>query len=263
MDTKALRQKILDLAIHGHLLPQDPNDEPAIELLKRIRKEKEHLIKEGTIKKTSITDSTIYKTDDDRYYERIGKSNIDITDEIAFEIPQGWEWSRMNVVANLYTGDSISEEEKKSKYTNVLGKEYIGTKDISFDHIVDYKNGVSIPDKYISNFNIAPAESILLCIEGGSAGRKIAQINQSVCFGNKLCCFDFYDFAISKYVYYYLQSPSFFENFKGNISGIIGGVSMTKLKTLLIPLPPLAEQERIVGEIEKIFAVLDRIEREV
>jgi type I restriction enzyme, S subunit len=256
MTGKQLLDSILQEAIQGRLVPQDPNDELASVLLDNIRQEKAKLVEEGKIKKSSITDSTIYKTDEGRYYERIGKKEIDITDEIPFDIPQGWEWSRMNVVANLYTGDSINEEEKKSKYTNVLGKEYIGTKDISFDHIVDYKNGVSIPDKYILNFNIAPAESILLCIEGGSAGRKIAQINQSVCFGNKLCCFNFYDFAISKYVYYYLQSPSFFENFKENISGIIGGVSMNKLRTLLLPIPPLAEQKRIVEKIEEIEKLL-------
>lgn len=131
--------------------------------------------------------------------------------------------------------------------------EYIGTKDVGFNHVVNYANGIAIPDEHIPQFKIAPSKSVLLCIEGGSAGRKIAQLEKNVCFGNKLCCFVPYAMAISKYIYFYLQSPSFFENFRGNIAGIIGGVSVNTLKSLLIPLPPIKEQKRIVAQIEKLF----------
>ena len=130
--------------------------------------------------------------------------------------------------------------------------EYIGTKDVSFNHIVNYANGIAIPNEHISQFKIAPSRSVLLCIEGGSAGRKIAQIEKNVCFGNKLCCFVPYMMDISEYIYCYLQSPSFFENFRGNLAGIIGGVSVNTLKSLLIPLPPIEEQKRIVAQIDVI-----------
>ncbi len=251
-----LKKSILQEAIQGRLVPQVESEGTAAELLQQIKEEKQRLVKEGKLKKSALNDSVIYKGDDNRYWEKVGNETRCIDEEIPFEIPASWTWVRINDIANLYTGNSINEKEKSTKYSGVSGREYIGTKDVGFDNVVKYDNGISIPEKYISQFRTAPKQSILLCIEGGSAGRKIAQMSKAVCFGNKLCCFDFYNLAISKYAYYYLQSPSFFENFKGNVSGIIGGVSVNRLKTLFIPLPPLAEQERIVAQIESLFAAL-------
>ena len=180
----------------------------------------------------------------------------DISEEIPFDAPANWMWVRLSSVANLYTGNSISETEKKHKYTEVEGVEYIGTKDVRFDHKVQYSNGVNIPSQYISLFKIAPRDSVLLCIEGGSAGKKVAIIDRDVCFGNKLCCLSPYDTTLSKYVFYYLQSPLFFDSFRGNIAGIIGGVSVNTLKTLIMPLPPTLEQKRIVQSIDELFEQL-------
>ena len=248
-----LKKSILQEAIQGKLVPQDPNDEPASVLLQRIKEEKQRLVKEGKLKKKDIVDSIIYKGDDNKYYEQIGKNLIDITDEIPFEIPNNWVWTRLSNVANIYTGNSISETEKKAKYTNVVGRYYIGTKDVGFDNKIFYNNGIAIPRKYEQEFRIAPKHSILMCIEGGSAGRKIAILNQDVCFGNKLCCFS--PFAgIERYIYYYLQSPSFIDMFNGNKTGIIGGVSIAKVKRILIPLPPQPELERIVAKIDEFVA---------
>ena len=248
-----LKKSILQEAIQGKLVPQDPNDEPASVLLQRIKEEKQRLLKEGKLKKKDIVDSIIYKGDDNKYYEQIGKNLIDITDEIPFEIPNNWVWTRLSNVANIYTGNSISETEKKAKYTNVVGRYYIGTKDVGFDNKIFYNNGIAIPRKYEQEFRIAPKHSILMCIEGGSAGRKIAILNQDVCFGNKLCCFS--PFAgIERYIYYYLQSPSFIDMFNGNKTGIIGGVSIAKVKRILIPLPPQPELERIVAKIDEFVA---------
>ena len=232
-----LRQSILQEAIQGRLVPQDPKEEPASELLKRIRKEKEQLVKEGKLKKKDLENKPIEE------------------DEIPFEVPEGWGWCRLSDLANMYTGNSISETEKKAKYTDVKGIEYIGTKDVSFEHDIDYANGIAIPDKDLPGFKIAPAKAILLCVEGGSAGRKIGIIDRNVCFGNKLCCFDTY-IDINKYLYYYLQSPLFKEVFKSNIMGIIGGVSIKTMKDLVVPLPPLSEQNRIVAKVEELFGVI-------
>ena len=248
-----IKKSILQEAIQGKLIPQDPNDEPVSVLLQRIKEEKQRLVKEGRLKKKDIVDSIIYKGDDNKYYEQVGKNLIDITDEIPFETPNNWAWTRLSYVANIYTGNSISETEKKAKYTNVAGRYYIGTKDVGFDNKIFYNNGIAIPRKYEQEFRIAPKHSILMCIEGGSAGRKIAILNQDVCFGNKLCCFS--PFAgIERYIYYYLQSPSFIDMFNGNKTGIIGGVSIAKVKRILIPLPPQPELERIVAKIDEFVA---------
>jgi len=248
-----LKKSILQEAIQGKLVFQDPNDEPASILLQRIKEEKLRLVKEGKLKKKDVIDSIIYKGDDNKYFEKKGKEVSCIDEEIPFEIPDSWTWTRLSIVADIYTGNSISETEKKLKFTNVTGRYYIGTKDVGFDNKVNYVNGVAIPKQYENDFRIAPNHSILMCIEGGSAGRKIAILNQDVCFGNKLCCFSpFVD--MEKYIYYYLQSPSFIDMFNGNKTGIIGGVSIAKVKEILIPIPPKEEMKRIIGKIDEFVA---------
>ena len=250
-----LKKSILQEAIQGKLLPQITEEGTAQELLEQIRQEKQRLVKEGKLKKSALLDSIIYKGDDNKYYEQVGKKCLDITEQIPFETPKNWVWTRLSHIANIYTGNSISETEKKSKFTDVIGRYYIGTKDVDFNNRIIYDNGIAIPKQYEPDFRLAPNNSILMCIEGGSAGRKIAILNQDVCFGNKLCCFSPF-VGIGKYMYYYLQSPSFFELFNLNKTGIIGGVSIAKVKEILIPLPPIKEQQRIVAQIEKLFEQL-------
>ena len=250
-----LKKSILQEAIQGKLVPQIVDEGTAQELLEQIKLEKQKLIKDGKLKKSALTDSVIYKGDDNKYYEQVGKKCLDITEQIPFETPKNWVWTRLSHIANIYTGNSISETEKKSKFTDVIGRYYIGTKDVDFNNRIIYDNGIAIPKQYEPDFRLAPNNSILMCIEGGSAGRKIAILNQDVCFGNKLCCFSPF-VGIGKYMYYYLQSPSFFELFNLNKTGIIGGVSIAKVKEILIPLPPIKEQQRIVAQIEKLFEQL-------
>lgn len=249
----SLKKSILQEAIQGRLVSQIESEGTAKDLLDQIQAEKHKLVKEGKLKKSALTDSVIYKGDDNKYFEKKGKEAVCIDEEIPFEIPDTWTWVRLSDVADIYTGNSISETEKKAKYTNVVGRYYIGTKDVGFDNKVFYNNGVAIPKKYEYEFRIAPKDSILMCIEGGSAGRKIAILNQDVCFGNKLCCFSPF-VEIERYMYYYLQSPSFIDMFNGNKTGIIGGVSIAKVKEILIPLPPQQELERIVAKIDEFVS---------
>lgn len=248
-----IKKSILYEAIQGRLVTQDATDEPASVLLQRIKEEKLRLVKEGKLKKKDVIDSVIFRGDDNKYFEKKGKVVVCIDEEIPYDIPNTWTWARLSDVAEIYTGNSISEAEKRAKYTNVVGRYYIGTKDVGFDHKVFYNNGVAIPKQHEQDFRIAPKDSILMCIEGGSAGRMIAIINQDVCFGNKLCCFSPY-VEIGRYIYYYLQSPSFIDIFNENKTGIIGGVSIAKVKEILIPLPPQQEMERIVARIDELVA---------
>lgn len=235
-----LKKSILQEAIEGRLVPQDPNDEPASVLLDKIRKEKAKLVKEGKLKKKDLVEIPIAE------------------DEKPFEIPESWEWHRIGFLASLYTGNSISKDVKESKYINVKGRWYIGTKDVNFDNTINYDNGVYIPEKEEQQFKIAPSGSILMCIEGGSAGRKIGIIDRDVCFGNKLCCFLSYG-IFNMFIYYYLQSSIFKEIFNDNKKGIIGGVSINMMSPLLIPVPPLAEQHRIVEKIEQLMKEIDKL----
>ena len=251
----SLKKSILQEAIQGKLVPQITEEGTAQELLEPIRQEKLQLVKEGKLKKSALTDSIIFRGDDNKYYEQVGKKCLDITEQIPFETPKNWVWTRLSHIANIYAGNSISETKKKSKFTDVIGRYYIGTKDVDFNNRIIYDNGIAIPKQYEPDFKLAPNNSILMCIEGGSAGRKIAILNQDVCFGNKLCCFSPF-VGIGKYMYYYLQSPSFFELFNLNKTGIRGGVSIAKVKEILIPLPPIKEQQRIVAQIEKLFEQL-------
>ena len=251
-----LKKSVLQYAIEGKLVPQDEAEGSAEELLLQIQAEKQKLYEENKLKKKDLEHSTIFKGEDNKYYEKIGKNVICIDEEIPFEIPNGWVWARMGQIADLYTGNSINEQEKKAQYMNTEGVPYIGTKDIGFDGKVLYQNGVAIPKKHLSLFKKAYSNSILICIEGGSAGRKITLIDKTVCFGNKLCCITSY-YGKIRYLFYYLQSPMFFEIFNQNKNGIIGGVSVNNLKNLIVPLPPLAEQLRIVESIDAIFRCIE------
>ena len=257
MTAQELKNSILQLAIQGKLVKQDPNDEPASVLLERIKEEREKLIKEKKIKKEKY--SEIYKdSSDNHYYEKFDDGTVnDITDEIPFDIPDNWKWVRLKNLSDIYTGNSIPETVKKEKYSNVVnGYAYIGTKDVNFDSSINYDNGIKIPFE-AQKFKIAHRNSTLLCIEGGSAGRKIGYLDQDVCFGNKLATITSF-IVNSKYIFYVLQSTLLFNFFKINITGIIGGVSINKLKTFIIPLPPLKEQQRIIEKYENILPYISR-----
>ena len=171
---------------------------------------------------------------------------------------EGWKFFELAEIANVYSGNSIPAREKKEKYFGVqTGVPYIGTKDVGFDHRIDYENGVRIPEKFSSNFKEAPPNSVLVCAEGGSAGRKIAHNEHKVHFGNKLYALVPNENIKSKYIFYYCMSGMFYESFKSLMTGIIGGVSSKKLKSIQFPVAPLPEQERIVAILDEAFAAID------
>ena len=237
MTGEQLKKSIIQMAIQGKLVAQRENEEPASILLEKIIEEKKNLIKQGKIKK--------------------GKELTPITDEEKpFDIPESWEWVRLGDIAYCFNGNSINANVKKTKFSTVNeGYNYIGTKDVRFDYTIDYNNGIKIPYE-LRKYKIAPKGSVLICIEGGSAGRKIGVLNQDVCFGNKLCSIN--SILINeKLIYYYLQSSAFTKDFSEKTTGIIGGVSIEKLKLLYLPLPPLEEQKRIVEKLEKILPLVE------
>ena len=169
--------------------------------------------------------------------------------------PKNWQICPLSIIATIYNGNSIAENTKAKEFTGLTnGYNYISTKDISMQAVINYENGIKIPQSR-KGFKIAPKGSPLLCIEGGNAGKKLGLLTEDVCFGNKLCVFVS---KIPNWIYLYLQSPTFKDLFNKSKNGLIGGVSINKIKQIIIPLPPLAEQKRIVKKIEELFAVIDK-----
>lgn len=174
------------------------------------------------------------------------------------EIPEDWEVCKLKNISDIYTGNSIKDNEKGLYSDMNNAYPYIATKDIDLNtSSANYKNGMYTKKDDI-NFKIAPKNSSLLCIEGGSAGKKITYLTEPVSFVNKLCCFTPRRIN-SKYQFYYLQSPSFISEFNLNMSGLIGGVSMGKLKEFPIINPPLEEQELISDYLDKKVQEIDNI----
>ena len=238
-----LKKSILQYAMQGKLVEQDPNDESVEVLLEKIRAEKQKLFEEGKIKKKDLEIPIVSQGDDNSYYGNI---------------PENWLLSTLDSVSNLYTGNSINATEKKKYFSGVDGFNYIATKDVNFDSTINYDNGIRIPDRYLSKFKISYSNSVLLCLEGGSAGRKIGLLEQDVCFGNKLCSLSFY-YGENKWLYYFLQSPQFLSDFQESKSGIIGGVSKNNLGNILIPVLPRNEQMRITQEIDLLFQKVSQL----
>lgn len=248
-----LKKSILQYAMQGKLVPQNPNDEPVEVLLEKMRTEKQHLFKEGKLKKKDLEESIIFKGDDNSYYEAKDKK-VYIVD-VPFDIPASWRWLRLGNVSDLYTGNSISKNIKESKFMNITdGYPYIATKDVISHSKIDYNNGVKIPYTE-KKFRISTPNSILLCIEGGSAGRKMAINDRVICFGNKLCNLSLYGIN-HKWIFAYIQSPEFFSNFSSNMSGIIGGVGVSKLKEIFVPVASRDEINNIIQLTDLLFEKL-------
>ena len=175
------------------------------------------------------------------------------------EIPKHWGIWKLKYLAKAYTGNSIKDEDKDF-YTNPQDAiPYVATKDICREtQKCDYDNGL-----YIHNddktFKRAKKHSTLLCIEGGSAGRKLTYLNTDVCFVNKLCCIQTFRGVESKWLFYFLQSKEFLTEFGLKLNGLIGGVSLEKLKRFYIPLPPLQEQEAIARYLDEKTQAIDEL----
>ena len=256
-DKEILKSKIIEAGIRGKLTKQLKSDGNASDLLDEIRKEKEKLIKEGKIRRDK-KETYIYKNSKDNlYYEKYQDGTEKcIQDELPFEIHDNWSYAKIINVCDISTGTSIPKDVKQNKYSGLdKGYCYIGTKDIEINHDIIYENGIKIPYDE-KGFEIAPKSSVLLCIEGGSAGKKIAIVNRDVCYGNKLCKF-YSNHLNTKYLYYYLRSNIFKGIFKNNLTGLIEGVSINTICNLLIPIPSIIEQEKIVSRIEELLYSID------
>ena len=263
MKAEQLRKSILQLAIQGKLVPQDPADEPASVLLERIRAEKQHLIKEGKIKKDK-GDSVIFKGDDNCYYEKIGSEVKNITDEIPFDIPDSWIWSRIREYYDIRNGFTPLRTDESFWNNGTIpwftvedirsqGKEILETKQY-------------ITEKAITADRIVPANSFLLCCTAsiGTYAQTRIELTTNQQF-NALTVKDLYRNLLSDD--YLFGIGDYFSNLLHVAAGktTFEFVSVKKLGSFLIPIPPKAEQERIVAEIEKfepLIAEYNKLEQQ-
>ena len=245
-NAEELKGLILQLAVQGKLTANwregNPHVKPATVLLKKIEVEKIQLIKEKKIKKNK-------KLDDIQESEKY------------FTLPNTWSWERLENIGNIFNGNSVNKSIKEAKYTGLeTGYPYIATKDVgySFDKI-DHNNGVRIPFDELK-FKVARRGTVLICSEGGSAGKKMGLLEEDCCFGNKLFAIEQYGGIESLYILSLYGSASFSQAFQNKMTGIIGGISRNNFADLLIPLPPLEEQKAIVEVINILFKEIEQLE---
>ena len=175
------------------------------------------------------------------------------------EIPSGWAEIKIKINSTIYNGDSLNEN-KKAKYESddETHLAYISSKDIDLDtSIISYENGLRIP-RNEPKYKVAKINSSLICIEGGSAGRKIAFTNQDVCFVNKLACVSAKNNLNSKFLYYTLKGSLFQTQFKLAMSGMIGGVAISSINNFYILIPPLPEQTAIAAFLDRKTTLIDQ-----
>ncbi|UVP79887.1 restriction endonuclease subunit S [Bacteroides caccae] len=247
MNGKQLKNSILQWAIQGKLVPQDPNDEPASVLLDKIRQEKERLIKEKKIKRDKNA-SIIYRGEDNSYYEKILATDEVkcIDEEIPFEIPQGWEWCRLVEVGKTETGTTPSKSHPEYFGDYIP---FLGPANILNSKIVSVTQGLS--DIGVDYGRIVPKNTILQVCIGGSIG-KCAITDKPVTFNQQINSITPYLCNV-EYVHIVLQSEYFrlaiMDKATGTATPII---NRGNWETLLFPLPPINEQERIVANITEL-----------
>ena len=245
-----LPKSILQEAIQGKLVPQIESEGSAKELLQQIKEEKQCLVKEGKLKKSALNDSVIYKGDDNRYYEQIGKETIEITEDIRFDLPDEWVWCRIGNLFMHNNGKQLNKANSKGKLLK-----YITTSNLYWDGFM-LGNLKEMPFEENEIDRCMATKGDLLVCEGGDVGRAcIWSYDFPIMLQNHIHKLRPYIPICTKYFYYifYLY----------NLTGLIGGkgigiqgFSSKALHNTLVPLPPLNEQQRIVAQIEKLFEQL-------
>ena len=246
-----LRKSILQEAIQGKLVPQCSDEGTAQELLEQIKLEKQKLIKDGKLKKSALTDSVIFKGDDNKYFEKKGKTEKDITEEIPFEIPDSWVWVRHNNLFDISGGS----QPPKSKFIEREKDGYI-----RLFQIRDYGSNpqpIYIPLSTASK--ISQKGDILLARYGASLGKvfyaeygayNVALAKVIPLYESRL--------IFQKYIFLYYCSSIYQNEIVNRSRCAQAGFNKEDLNSLLFPLPPLSEQYRIVEKYEKAIASIMR-----
>ena len=249
------KSKILDLAIRGKLVPQDSNDEPASILLKRIKAEKEEMIKQGKIKRNK-KESVIFKGSDNSYYRSFSEK-LELCEDVPEDLPISWEWTNIGSVFSHNTGKALNSSKNEGQLLT-----YITTSNLYWNEFVlSNLKSMFFTENELEKCTVKKGD--LLVCEGGDIGRSaIWNFDNETRIQNHIHRLRAYNKVNVKFYYYILYLYKITGKINGNGIGL-QGLSSNTLHSIEIPLPPFAEQARIVEAIERIFAKLDEIANQV
>ena len=256
-----LKKSILQEAIQGRLVPRDPSDEPASELLKRIREEKQKLVKEGKLKKKDITDSVIFKGDDNRHYEKIGNAVTCIENEIPFDIPDSWQWVRLNDICEYI------QRGKSPKYSDIKRFPVVAQKCNQWSGF-SLKKALFIDPDTIKSYReerfLQDGDLMWNSTGLGTLGRMAIYTSAENPYGVAVA--DSHvtviramrNYTVSQYLYSYFASNTVQSVIEDKADGSTKQkeLATTTVKSYLFPLPPYNEQRRIVQRINELFSRL-------
>ena len=259
-----LKKSILQEAIQGKLVPQIQAEGTVQELLAEIHKEKELLVKEGKLKKSSLIDSIIYKGDDNKYYELIGNSSVCIDEHLPFQIPETWAWCKVKNLMEIQTGASFKKEQTN---TNKEGIRVLRGGNILPNKYIFKDDDVFVSEEFVNPKTILKKNSLITpavtSLENIGKMAVIEKDYSDVSAGGFVFIIKPYiqDFKHSLLLAYFLQSPFLIEAMQGitkKSGAAFYNLGKERLNELYLPLPPMAEQQRIVGKINEFLSSIMR-----
>lgn len=258
MDTKVLRQKVLDLAIRGKLVPQDPNDEPASVLLERIRQQKQQMVKDGKLKAKDIkNDTIIFVSEDNLHYEKFADGSVKcIEDEIPFELPDGWAWSRLGAVA-----EAIGDGDHQPPPQTSFGVPFLVISNVSGGRL-SFENTRFVSKEYFSQLpeTRKPRNGDLLFTVTGSYGIPVLiDSDDKFCFQRHIAIVR--PCTISNRYLYVILGSSYVKSIcdakaTGTAQKTVG---LATLRELLIPVAPYKEQMQIYAQTQDALSIVDSV----
>ena len=264
MDTKALRQKILDLAIRGKLVPQDPNDEPASVLLERIRQQKQQMVKEGKLKPKDIkNDSVIFVGEDNLHYEKFTNGSVKcIEDEIPFDLPEGWAWAFLSNIVYVLNGDRGQSYPAKSKLRS-KGIPFVSASNIQ-DGVVSSDGLLCLSDSQYDALGAGKlfAGDIVYCIRGSLGKCGLFTMEKGAIASSLVIVRSLFDAPhIIDYIFLYLNSALAAGEIKKYDNGSAQpNLAAKDFRHFLVPLPPQAEMQRINKQAREALVFVKRIQ---
>ena len=245
-----LKKSVLQEAIQGKLVQQIAEEGTAQKLLEQIKTEKLKLVKEGKLKKSALNDSVIFRGDDNRYYEKIGKKCLDITEQIPFEIPNSWTWARMGQIGDWGAGSTPQRGNQDYYGGNIL---WLKTGELNNGIVYDTEEKITQRAFQDCSLRMNKIGDVLIAMYGATIG-KLAIVGKELTT-NQACCGCTPYVVFNWYLFYFLMASrdTFIKKGEG---GAQPNISRVKLVEHLIPLPPLREQKRIVPKIEQLMQLL-------